>query len=289
MVEYTDCVICNKKVKLDKSIEIVDVRSNIRDFQGNTFTVWRCPYCNSIHSKQDIDLTKYYKNYPIFDLKNKLFINFNLSRRLKRLKRAGLKKDDRILDYGCGSGNMVYYLNLVGYKNVFGYDKYNKRYSDENLLENRYDYIICQDVLEHTKKPILVLKKLAKLLKTTGFLSIGTTNADYINLNNPEKIIMPLHQPYHRHIISEKSLILHAKKIGLKVKKIYHRYYINSLLPFNNHRFMFEYRIKKGNMLEPVFGKILDFKIVLTPKMIFYAIFGYFFFPKNEMEIIFYK
>ena len=287
MSEFTDCIICNNKVRLHNSTEVIDVQSNVRAFHKKKFAVWRCSFCNSIHSKQDIDFAYFYKNYPLYNLKNRLFMNFYLSRRLKRLKQLGLKKEDSILDFGCGSGNMVNYLHLVGYKNAIGYDKYNIKFSDKKTLDHQYDCIICQDVLEHSQKPQLLLEKLVKLLKIKGILSIGTTNADYIKLSNPEKFLLPLHQPYHRHIFSEKSLILLANKMGLKVKKIYHRYYTDSLLPFVNHRFRTEYSLKKGNMLEPIYGKKIDFKTIFTPKIMFYAIFGYFFSPQTEMEILF--
>ena len=287
MIEYINCIICNKNVRLDNSSEIIKVRSNIRSFQDKKYSVWRCHYCNSIHSKQDINFEDFYKNYPIFDLKNKPFTNFTLSKRVKRLKKLGLKKSDTILDYGCGSGIMIYFLKKIGYKNAIGYDKYNKKFLNEKILDNKYDFIICQDVLEHSENPRLLLEKITKMLKKSGILSIGTTNADYIKLNNPEKYLMSLHQPYHRHIFSEKSLILLSKKIGLKVKKVYNRYYMNSIIPLVNHRFIIEYRSRKGNILEPIFGKRFDLKTILNHDIIFYAIFGYFFYPKTEMEILF--
>jgi len=82
-------------------------------------------------------------------------------------------KSARILDFGCGGGQLVTYLRLMGYKNITGIDIHNQTTTDKlNLLhknigfkdkdvffrydgntlpfeEFSFDFIISQQVIEH--------------------------------------------------------------------------------------------------------------------------------------------
>lgn len=52
----------------------------------------------------------------------------------------------KVLDYGCGKGFDVEWLNQQGVYTL-GYDKYNDEYNDIELLYNTYDVAICNYVL----------------------------------------------------------------------------------------------------------------------------------------------
>jgi len=191
------------------------------------------------------------------------------------------------LDYGCGSGVLVSFLHSIGYNNSVGYDEYHSKFSDKKIFNEQYDFIQCQDVIEHAQDPIKLFREMTNLLKPNGIISIGTPNADTIDLTNPEKFLQPLHQPYHRHLFSAQALIQAGNMMGLKVKKIYRRYYLDFMFPFGNQKFGFEYVRRKGNVMEAVTVDKIDFSVAFTPKMLFYAFFGYFFSPQSEMEVIF--
>ena len=281
------CKICNNEECQTDSHEFLSVRSNIRKFQHEKFTVWKCSSCGSLHSEEDVDLDYYYKDYPLHNEIEGPFVKLGLSNRLKRLKKAGLNKEHSILDFGCGNGIMVSFLNSLGYNNAMGYDEYNSNYSDKRILDRRYDYILCQDVIEHSQEPRMLLQEMINSLNNKGIISIGTPNADAIDMNNPEKYLMSLHQPYHRHIFSESSLIQLGSEMDLNVKKVYYRFYMELMVPSCNQRFVNDYILKKGGVVEAIFTDKIDLAAVFTPKMIFYAFFGYFFSPQTEMEIIF--
>jgi len=84
------------------------------------------------------------------------------------------------LDYGEGPYPMLReILSEDGYKNVQGFDPYYNQNTE--ALDTNYDFITCSEVIEHTKYPGDVLKKLKALLKTNGYLvmSTGIYSRDY--------------------------------------------------------------------------------------------------------------
>jgi DNA phosphorothioation-associated putative methyltransferase len=65
----------------------------------------------------------------------------------KMLQLGLIKKDQFILDYGCGKGGDLRRLRNLGY-NVFGYDRFILDFKDEDLIETwRYDVIYSFYVL----------------------------------------------------------------------------------------------------------------------------------------------
>lgn len=106
-------------------------------------------------------------------------------------------KDSKILDLGCGYGSFVYFLNKLGYQNVFGIDVSQEQIDQAKALgiknieqkdifqylenkENELDLIVMLDVLEHlTKDEIMtILKRVFKSLKPKGRLIVQTLNAE---------------------------------------------------------------------------------------------------------------
>jgi SAM-dependent methyltransferase len=87
---YTCCV-C-KSEQHAEGVETAAVRSNVRAFREETFSLWRCSRCRSIHAADDVDLDAYYAKYPFFGRELDNFTRMSYRRLLRRLKRAGLKK-----------------------------------------------------------------------------------------------------------------------------------------------------------------------------------------------------
>ena len=71
----------------------------------------------------------------------------NLSVPVRTLINKGyIHKGQTILDFGCGNGFDVKELQKQGF-NISGYDKFNPKYYIPQLLNNRYDCVICNYVL----------------------------------------------------------------------------------------------------------------------------------------------
>ncbi len=76
------------------------------------------------------------------------------------------------LDFGSGSGPVITSLLLEkGYK-VITYDPYFD--SNNTALKNKYDYIICCEVMEHFYYPFKEFKLLSTLLNSKGTLYCKT-------------------------------------------------------------------------------------------------------------------
>ena len=108
--------------------------------------------------------------------------------------KSGISHDAKILDYGCGTGNLVRILNEMGYSNVIGVDididtikmgrsgnKIENIYTlDEfNLSNNNFDFVVSHHVIEHVEDVYSFLMTLSDLVKVNGVLLIVTPN--YLN------------------------------------------------------------------------------------------------------------
>lgn len=76
------------------------------------------------------------------------------------------------LDFGCGPGPVVSKLLLDRGYNIRQYDPF---FCDKpELLEQKYDYIVCCEVVEHFYEPLLEFRRLHNLLRPGGRLICKT-------------------------------------------------------------------------------------------------------------------
>lgn len=214
-----------------------EVSSNVRAFARESFRVWRCGECQAIHAADEVDLARYYAQYPFFSLPFDWRLRICYAQQLHRLEAAHLKRSHRILDYGCGSGHFIEYLRSCGYPHAVGFDRYSPAYSDESALRASYDCVVSQDVLEHVAEPQLLLDEFHRLTRSGGIIAIGTPNASGIDLSRPEEYRHTLHAPYHRHIFSPAGLLASGKRRGWDLVRHYPTHYADTAIPFLNGRF----------------------------------------------------
>lgn len=267
------CVVC---LHSDAPAEVQPVRCNVRRFRDKTFLVWRCVSCRSLHCEQVSNLVEYYDKYPIRNQQLDYFTRAWYRVVLKRLVSAGLKKQDRVLDYGCSNGLFLQFLKESGYSNCYGYDPYVERFNSTDVLETTYDLVISLDVIEHDESPRDFLTRLLRMLSPDGRLCLETPNAEGITLADPEEYLHALHVPYHTHILSQQALDTLCSQHGMDTVAFYNRWYMDSWPPGTARR-LFETLMKfAGNDLDvgyepPRIG--LFFK---HPTLLLYLFFGYF-------------
>lgn len=287
-VRVMDCVVCGAKAPAE-ALEHATVRSNVRKFREEKFRVWRCPSCRSIHAAERVDLAHYYAGYPIFSADLNWMLNIVYGSLLKRLTRAGLTKGARVLDYGCGSGALVKYLQANGYE-AKGWDAFAEAYRDPAALESVYDCVVSQDVLEHAEDPNDHLRRLDALLAPGGVVSVGTPDAEALDLSNADDYIHTLHLPFHRHILAAPALRKAGEALGWVVDRYYPTMYNNTLFPTMNPRFVLQYVRAHDDcfdlVTEPI--KLGSFRI-WSPATPFYALFGYFFDRHTDIQFVFKK
>lgn len=251
------------------------VRGNTHRFLGQQFRLWKCPQCLSIHSLDPVDFRDIYADYPLNQRRLDVFARGTLSNLLRRLVRAGLKKTDSVLDYGCGNGLFVQYLGERGYMRAVGYDPCVSRFATLDP-GSRFDCVLANDVIEHVEDPRALVAQCATLCRPGGLVYIGTADSEPVDMSDLGSHVMRLHQPFHRIILTQSWLTRLALEPGLELLHSYRRSYMDTLMPFSNYRFLDEFNAALGNdmdrALDPAAGRIVGRK----PGLLLYAFFGYF-------------
>ena len=278
------CNVCENPGAIDQATEMQSIPCNVRRFGSQSFTVWRCCNCQSLHCKEAVELDDYYLGYPMRNQRPDFATTQAFHNRLRVLKRHGLSRAHMILDFGSGTSLFVDFLKDKGFDAV-GYDPYVPEFADRSVLGRRFDFVISQDVIEHVADPRTALQEHVGLLKSGGVLCIGTPNASEIQLT--DEFSMELHQPYHQHILSEKALIDMGNRAGLRAVDVYHRFYYDTLFPMVNTQFIKRYVRKAGGFLDAGFEEPRVGLVLRSPELVFFGLFGYFFRARGSMLGVF--
>lgn len=285
------CVVCQVDVVDGPTIERAEARCNVRAFATEHFAVWRCPSCRSIHARDEVDLAHYYANYPFHrfaDSDADWMLSAMYKNLARRLTRAGCNQQSAILDYGCGGGMFLGSLHKLGFTSAVGFDEYEPRYSAREVLGRSYDCVLAQDVIEHVASPRQLIETLHQLTRPGGVILIGTPNAANVDLAHPELHLHSLHQPYHRHVLSESALHQLGTDRGWELVTHYAEMYSNTRVPFCNAAFLQHYfRCFDDNLdlaLDPIDMSNLK---LWTPKTLWLALFGSWSPPRCDMMAVF--
>jgi hypothetical protein len=120
-----------------------------------------------------------------------------------------------------------------------------------------------------------------------GLLVVGTPNAAEIGLTEHDEI--ELHQPYHRHILSERALVGLGRRAGLEVVEIRNRLWMDTLWPFVNWTFVSAYVRRLGSVLDVVAEPPRVGAVLSSPQLLLYGLAGYFFPVRAHMLVVFRK
>ena len=140
------------------------------------------------------------------------------------IKRCSIRKGEKLLDYGCGPGDMLSICSLYSIQ-AYGVDNelrsielaqakgLNVTLGDYNSLpfeQDFFDVIFMQSVLEHLPKPIDAINHLNKYLKKGGHLILSAPTPGPFFWNDPTHI-----RPY-----TPKSFQIISDICGLKLIEV---------------------------------------------------------------------
>ena len=282
------CVICGHETAHPAPTELGSARGNTSRFVATRFSLWKCPRCQTIHSVDPVDLPDIYRDYPLNSGRRlDVFARGTLGNLLSRLEAGGLRKGNDILDFGCGNGVALAFLRERGYVEVSGYDPFVPEFAELPGGARKYDCVIANDVLEHVEDPRATLRVCVDLVRPGGLLYVGTCDSESVgSMADLEPHLMLLHQPFHRVIVTQKTLLALGPEIGLDLVGSWRRSYMDTLRPFANYRFLDEFNRALGHQMDlafdPAAGKILMRK----PALLFYAFLGYFFPSAAEPAVL---
>ncbi len=130
-----------------------------------------------------------------------LIVRFIEKKRTKWIiKFLNFRKDDLVIELGCGAGNIMeeigsvkelwgvdlsdYLLEIAGEKSYQSSVKFIKGDIEnlpESVAENKFDKIYCSEVLEHVQNPPKALLEIKKITKKNSIIVVSVPNEELIN------------------------------------------------------------------------------------------------------------
>lgn len=280
------CIVCGDA---SAPAETADVPSNVRAFRSESFAVWRCGACRTIHARDEVDLDRYYAGYPMHDGGDGAAMRAFFGVQRRRLRSAGLADGANVLDYGCGAGAFVRYLEKARV-HASGYDAYATAYADRAALARSYDAVVLQDLIEHVPDPSALLAEIDHLVRPGGIVLIGTPDADAIELGRVKRFTHALHAPYHRHILARQELVRRGEARGWSVVRVYRSHYANTARPFLNARFVHHYLRTRDNTLDAALDPPRpSLRLLIDPRTYVLGLFGVLSPPREDICVVFRK
>jgi len=231
--------------------------------------------CGSLRSLDAVDSTDIYRDYPLNRRRLDAFARGTLGNLLRRLRSAGLKKSDSILDYGCGNGLFLEFLRRKGCARVSGYDPHVPEFSAPP--EGPFDCVVANDVIEHVEDPRALLRDCTRLIRPGGLLYVGTADSEPVRMDDLASHVMRLHQPFHRVIMTQATLLRLAAELGMEQVRAWRRSYLDTLVPFANYRFLDEMSRATGHDLNAMLAPAAARLVARSPRLLFFGFFGSFF------------
>ena len=194
-----NCILCG-------SDNITETLVGRIDFEFDIQTKLNYYKCNNLNCQlvfanpmpNSNQIQSFYLNYTTH-ISNKKINKFNVLARFNHfcnniyLNNLFINKEIdkvKILDFGCGNGNLLIELKRRGFLNLFGYDFDEKAtelaknnefivFSDFNLINSygKFDFIFLNHVVEHLEDARGLIKNLEPLLNKSGKIIIRTPNS----------------------------------------------------------------------------------------------------------------
>jgi SAM-dependent methyltransferase len=213
-----------------------------------SFQLARCTSCNLVRTEpllDDNELKKYY-SLPYYGSGKAKFIGiaetltyvFNYIRassilsRLRDRRKFPVSSPPRILDIGCGRGNLLKILKQMGCdcygteRTEFPMDNhsqdihiYREKLEDIAFREGSFDVVIIWHVLEHVDNPIQIIQEAAQILQPGGMLVVAVPNFGSFQAGIFQESWFHLDLPRHRFHFTPDTLLQCLNKNGFGIDR----------------------------------------------------------------------
>src|ERR1051326_1863193 len=154
-------------------------------------------------------------------------------RSMLAIRRLNPSKETRVLDVGCGRGNLLNDLAWLGFKNLTGVDPYLdndiqgpngvkilKR--DVTEIQGMFDLIMLNHSFEHVPNPLSVMQAVSDHLAPDGTAIVGIPVASSFAYKQFGTNWCNFDAPRHFFLHTEISIGILASKAGLRMVEIIH-------------------------------------------------------------------
>lgn len=214
-----------------KTLQLCDTNLDISEFyKKNYYSFKGSPNSKVKYNRMKRILGNLYFYIP-YVFPNSFFLNSFWEEYvfLFPFKISGKKKRDKILDIGCGSGELLDSLFEMGFKNISGIDlfaekksKYSWKFKKTDIfgVNRKYDLVLFSHSFEHMMNPLDILKKTYDLLNTNAVCILripvmGNKAWELYGINWYQ-----IDAPRHIFLYSEEAIRYLCNESGLEVVKV---------------------------------------------------------------------
>jgi len=209
-----------------------------KDFAGqygfHNVEYCRCSICGMVVSKTHLEMSSrewealnlhyhqsFFKMGWSDDDPRRLFRLYLQAAVISKLAKSGVLREDLPwVDYGCGDGKLVDFLDKRGLS-VLKFDRYlsprhDNYLTDGELASSKYDFVINTSVFEHVRS-ITFLDQIAGLVSESGVLGLHVLVCESIPKDPDWFYLLPVHTAF----FTNKSMQMLFDRWGFKAS-IYH-------------------------------------------------------------------
>ena len=225
--DYGECKSCG-------SIQILQVPTNLSDYYpGNYYSLQISPPSRKTLRQwlleQRLEYCQGKSNFLGGLLR--LFFGAPLIVPTGWMSLVGVRTEDRVLDVGCGSGQLLDSMAAKGFKHLTGVDPnlasdipghgYNLIKKDLSQLDGKFDFIMLHHSFEHMENPLKALRDIHRLLDEEGLVLLRTPIANSYAWRHYGANWYQLDAPRHLFIPSVKGLNDLAETADLVVESVF--------------------------------------------------------------------